>query len=454
MHKWIESNSTWDWDNKIQINDVSIKDTFEFKIPFSMINVKMNNITLLLAELISEEIDYVPNNGFLTYRPPYMQIYESEVSDSRVDINTNQTVSFKVKWSNNNTVTSGYLKINDKIHPINENGLVNFEVYSDKIEKREWYIQEAYSLGLTSFELITDTPSIIWDKILINVPENTRINYGLNFPNIYFRYGFDDDIFNGTIFFNQTIKDMPIGEYTLKVIKIEDNKYNISKFESKDISVVIDRVNLNIEIPDNRIDVSKWPNIKITGYYEYDSSPFIGTTIINDPTTVSEVDKHSYKILSIQDDYGITEFESNTIDCIWDKIIIYDGGVSSNQSRIGNNERIWIKTKYAYDDKEFSGNDGSVFINWLKCEWSDEEKLWYIDVSSNEVGDAEYFVTNIIDDKYNLSSFSQKINKLTINWTEEDDSLNLVSFKNIFIVIGLLSVLIIELPRLFIKINF
>ncbi|MEM3134072.1 MAG: hypothetical protein QXR32_07900, partial [Candidatus Caldarchaeum sp.] len=104
--------------------------------------------------------------------------------------------------------------------------------------------------------------------------------------------------------------------------------------------------------------------------------------------------------------YGLTAFSdaAGPQYCIWDRILIYDGGVSDTRHNVGGTVYVWFKARYEYDNVTFDGSKGSLLINGTAASW--DVVRWLITYSSNSVGRYAFTVSAVQDGQYGLTAFS------------------------------------------------
>ena len=427
LHKWDENQDDWDWINKTLIRNAFINSTFEFSIPLSQnyLNVSQNTIRILVQQYNADITDSVPNNiwaqrgNFTQYAPPIVEIYDYELSGDRVNVGSNQTILFKTRWDSNTTVQGGILYINKTQYNIDDEGNVKIYISSNEIGKTKYSITGVDVLSIDKFNQTIDSPTIIWDEVTIDIPENYRIDQGKKLSNQFAYYSYDNENFIGEIYTDIAIDEVNIGKYSIKIDDIIDYKYNLTKYRSSDYTVIIDNVLIDLKIEDDRIDIGKWPTIEVAGHYEYDGSPFDGTINIKSPESTNKIFDDVYYVLNITDNYNLTSFRSNEVKCIWDRVKIIEGGLNTNSSQVGKSVEIWISAIYDYDDEIFDDNDGIIYLNYIPMIWSDNKQAWFLNVTSED-SEKAYFVTSIDDNKYGLTQFTSEINSFKIDWIKEE----------------------------------
>jgi len=178
-----------------------------------------------------------------------------------------------------------------------------------------------------------------------------------------------------------------VGKYYWRV-KTWDSHNAESPWSSGRV-VIAERIQITLTVSDNRIDVGSTMPWSFTATYEYDgtdATSYVSVTL-NDTTTKSDVGLWYYTVSSITEtQYGLTVFTSNTISCIFDRVVV-TLSVSDNRINVGENATININAVYDYDDSSFIG---SITLNDTQTTKSTVGKYWFT-VSS--ISDSQYGLT-------------------------------------------------------------
>jgi len=280
------------------------------------------------------KIDYVD------IRIPSIVIDLFDVSDSRCDIGSVQTVRLHAKWDNGTDVSNGLIYINGREYTTNSGGWIVFNDVSYSVIKKTWRVTAVDCSGVHDYTQVVASPSIIWD-----------------------------------------------------------------------------RINLTLDLGDDRIDVRTNAKPIWTAFYEYDGSLFQGRVNMKEPLSSQQVGQTTFTVESIQDDlYGLTSFTSNQVDLVWDRVKIIQGGVSGPTIRTGETGSVWFKAVYEYDNEEFTGDKGTLYVNHLPMTWSSFDYTWKYSTKLDEPGSLLFEVTDIVDRKYGLTSIIDTIGTQTLVW--------------------------------------
>jgi len=300
-----------------------------------------------------------------------------------------------------------------------ETGWAYFNESLSSVGRRSWRVVGVDRNGVTAFEQTAPSPSIIWDRVNLRLSvERSRVDVGSEAPiRVEGIYEYDGTPFQGSVTFNDSLTKNEVGRDSYRVVSISDPLYELSAFNSNEVDVIFDRVNIKLSVDDSRIDVGEALSYFWVGEYEYDKSRFEGRITLNDTTTKNEVGRYVFTVASISDEkYGLTAFSSNTIDCIWDRIVIVDGGVSRGITSIGNMETVWFKALYEYDKEEFTGEDGVLYVNCEPMIWSSHDKVWKYTAVREEPGSIIFEITGADDRRYGLRVIQDLVGPLTITW--------------------------------------
>jgi len=110
------------------------------------------------------------------------------------------------------------------------------------------------------------------------------------------------------------------------------------------------------------------------------------------------------------DTYGITNVNQNSksVSVIWDAFV-YDIRTSDGISDLSNNTNIWVNITYAWDGDNFTGSDGSLYLNGSAMTYASGNG-WYRTVTQASVSRYAYLITSITDNQYGITVFSPGIN--------------------------------------------
>jgi len=157
-------------------------------------------------------------------------------------------------------------------------------------------------------------------------------------------------------------------------------------------AIVVDRVQITLSVADSRINVGETMSWSFTAVYEYDGADATSyvSVSLNDTATKSSVGKWVFTVSSITEtQYGLTAFTSNTVECIWDRVII-NLEVSDTHVDVGATIDLSFDAIYEYDGADATDHV-SVTLNDT--------------LIKNAIGKYYYTVDSITDSLYGLTVF-------------------------------------------------
>lgn len=330
------------------------------------------------------------------------------VPDSRIDIGTTANIQKSAIYAFDATPFNGVINLNDT-ETKNSVGIYGYKVLN---------ISDP-NYGLTVFT--TNEVYVIFDKVQLTISTlDNRVDVGSTaVVDVTGTYAYDGLAWSGTYALNDTLTKNVVGKYSYRIISITDNNYGLTIFECNAISIIFDRVEITLSISDNRIDVGSAMHWNFSAIYAYDginANTYL-TINLNDTTTKNVVGKWAFKVASITDSlHGLTVFETNVIECIWDRIKITNGGVSNSHCQVGSIQTIWVYVQYEYDLKRFDDACGFLFINDEPMIWSDMNSRWECTVTSNIICASTYEISSVNDTLFQLTAVQDNVGKISIIW--------------------------------------
>lgn len=181
------------------------------------------------------------------------------------------------------------------------------------------------------------------------------------------------DIVGGSIYVNDTeyvtdgtgwISLNPVygtvGKRTWNVTAVNCTDITVYEKAVSDPYIIWDKVDVTINIADDRINVGNTATLSWTGTYEYDGSIFDGSIIYNDILTKNIVGKYGYKVALITDPvYGLAKFTTNEVYVIFDKVTVTLSAVDGT-IEVGSTATVTQTAVYQYDGTDF---DGTITLN-------------------------------------------------------------------------------------------
>jgi len=313
------------------------------------------------------------------------------VSDSRINAGSTASITATGTYDYDDSQFTGTVTLNDT-------------KTKDAVGKY-WYTVATISdptYGLTIFE--ANSVYCIFDKVTITLSvSDDRIDVGSTADiALSAVYQYDGMHYDGTVVLNDTLTKSAVGRYGYTVSSLSGDTYEITEFESNSVYVIFDRVQINLSVSDDRINVGDTTALSWTGTYEYDGSAFDGSITYNDTLSKTVVEKYEYKAASISDPtYGLTIFATNEVYVIFDKVIITLSAVGDTVGA-GSTTSITWTAAYQYDGTDF---DGTITLNDT--------------LTKSTVGTYHYTTQTISGDSYGITAFES--NTVTIIFLVDTD---------------------------------
>lgn len=210
------------------------------------------------------------------------------------------------------------------------------------------------------------------------------------------------DVTDGTIYINDIgysvnetgwisfpVEYDTVGKRSWTVTGVNCSYITIYEQTVEDTEIIWDNVQITLSIADDHINVGDSANIVQAANYEYDGTLFMGTITLNDTLTKNAVGKYWFTAASITDPtHGITQFESNSVHCIFNKVTV-TLNVSDNLISVDTTANItWIAV---YEYPSVGDYDGFVELNDT--------------TTKSSAGSYTYTVSRIGGDTYGITAF-------------------------------------------------
>ncbi len=354
-----------DYDGYILLNDSLVKDEVgRYGYSVAAIGNDTYGITVFESNEISIIFDRV--------------VVNLSVEDDRINVGARASISWKGYYEFDGAIFNGSISLNGSL-------------VQDRVGRYTYVVISISDplYGLKVFK--SNTVSVVFDRVVIELRVvDDRVDVGSTVEiSISAWYEYDMTNYDGYILLNDSLKKDVVGRYFYVVAEIGNDSHGITVFRSNVVFVIFDKVVIELEALDDRVDVGSEARIVWRGYYVYDGEPFLGNVTLSHPPVINEVGKVRYEVIAISDQlYGLTVFESNTVDVVFDMVVI-ELEASRSYYFIGEEVELRIRAYYAYDSTDF---DGEVFLN--------------NPLSPESVGEYLYTVERIVDNKYGLSRFT------------------------------------------------
>jgi len=135
----------------------------------------------------------------------------------------------------------------------------------------------------------------------------------------------------------------------------------------------------------------------------------------------SSVQKVTYQVTAVQDTAnGITGIDdlAGSRNAIWDRIILFGGGVSATFVNTGLTETIWLKAQYEYDLTQFNSTCGKIYLNGSQMTWFGSRSRWELNYTSNDPRKFTFLISSMIDNLYGLTAINDTFGQKSIIWTD------------------------------------
>jgi hypothetical protein len=299
--------------------------------------------------------------------------------DTRRDIGTTVTISVQLVYEyDSGYITSGTFTLNGLTLSYSGSNGVWRATDSKNTVQAVTYNSVSGTEGtysLTTVNMNSQSVTVIWDRIKttwygvsdgrcdVGSTQQVRVKLALEYDNTLLGSG-DTVYINGTLasydaangwfYINYSLGT--VGRRVFAVSSASQTSYGITTFtETQTLpSIIWDKVQFTLTVAKNRINVGDTAQISVSGKYAYDNSAFQGSYTLNDTLTKTTVGKWAFKISSMTDNaYGLTAFDSDVVEIIWDGLKISQYVVDLV------NQKIYIKAEYAYDGQPIANGNVS-----------------------------------------------------------------------------------------------
>ncbi|MFQ5871576.1 MAG: hypothetical protein ACE5IB_05420, partial [Candidatus Geothermarchaeales archaeon] len=300
-----------------------------------------------------------------------------DVEDFRINVGTTAAVLAIANYAYDGQPLSGTVALNDTLTQTEVGGYGYTAVsVTDELH------------GLTVFE--SDAVTVIFDRVVVTLSvSDDRIDVdsavAISWEGYY---EYDGSEFQGAVLLNDTLIHDLVGRYGYRVSDINDELHGLTVFQGNSVSVIFDRVRIQLSAEDTRINADSSAVVVWTALYEYNDTPFQGAVSLNNPLSRSDVGASMYVVESISDDlYGLSAFTSNEVEVIFDKVSV-KLSVSNSRIGVGSTAQILVEAGYMYDEAPYDG-----------------EVLFSEELTQMEVGEYLYEVVSITGDRYGITDF-------------------------------------------------
>ncbi|MCS7125300.1 MAG: hypothetical protein NZ929_00075 [Aigarchaeota archaeon] len=305
----------------------------------------------------------------------------------RVDVGKSQRIGFHAIWAHNGEpLTGGTILINEVGSQPEGNGWFYISDTSSSVGEKVYTVTGGEIVIATSsgeveeiiekVEMKTPPLKVIYDRISIDLStEDERIDIG-SIPVIHYKawYEYDKSPFVGKVIVDPEPTSLDyVGSKTFRAKEVVDEKYGLTTFSSNEITVIFDKVIVMLSPEIQRVQVGRAAEVNLRAQYAYDGETFEGKIVINGNILNYRQDysmriifapEHQIakKVLEadniVDEKYGLTRFESNAIELIFDRII---WKWDIKPELFGAHVNVWLR----YESDNTPLNDANVIVNGI-----------------------------------------------------------------------------------------
>lgn len=304
------------------INLSSTQPTYlTIKINYVIYRAEVINSSLLRAKLrVNGEVKECFLNELqpLTIVFDEVLIHDIKLSKHITSIGTPIRVSFKAKYA---LITyplneEDVFFVNGVKARFTDKGVYEVELISYEPTKLKINVSARTRLGITKVKFIKEPPEIIWDVIIVKINVlKERINL-CDDVSKYLEtdayYEVMSEEFKGRITFHKP--PCIIGKHLIRLARVVDEKYNITKYIVSNASIIYDQVIIKLSTPQNIYLVGSKPKVITNAFYAYDKKPLRGFVKLNLTSSLTKPGTYVIIVNELVDEkYGLKNYEFNPI---------------------------------------------------------------------------------------------------------------------------------------------
>ncbi len=165
----------------------------------------------------------------------YILSISTLIISTSLSLPTTAALEIDARADNGSAITNGSIKINEENTEFNSTGWASLSEISHVTAKRVYFVKAVNCSGVTDFTQTAASPSIIWDRINVNLSVSDRIDVGSKADVRWSAiYEYDGEPFQGKvniqIINSQTSVPTPVGKGSYRVESIEESKYGLTVF--------------------------------------------------------------------------------------------------------------------------------------------------------------------------------------------------------------------------------
>jgi len=281
-----------------------------------------------------------------------------EANDTRINVGEEASISWSGTYAYDSKPFTGDVRLNT-------NRLSHEEALSRDLGVGD---VDDPVYGIEAFS--SNTVEVVWDRMGFELSaDDERIDVGEE-ARIGWRgfYEYDGEPLEGVegVLLNSTVTRLDdVGAVRYAVVDVvgEERLYGIDRFGSNVLTVVWDRVDVDIEFP-HRFEVGTEAKPTITARYAYDGEPFEGEVRLSESLIKNSPGRYTYRVASIDDGrHGITGFESNEASCVFDRMIVERSIRATTPGRVEAVFRVY------YESDDAPVMNARVVVNGMEAEY-------------------------------------------------------------------------------------
>jgi len=246
--------------------------------------------------------DFQISNGMteLVFGFKPIEIDRTFVSDTRVDVDSVQTVDFHLSWMHDGSDVAGAIvNVNGTEYRTNQTGWISLDVSSNTVGRIEWNVIGVSYDDLTDYAKSVNDPFIIWDRV--NVTDSMVIDKLVQAGSsqavwLTAEYEYDSLIFDGskgTVFLNgepmmwseqnkrweQSVTSTILGPQVYEATSVDDEVYDLTMVQNqaRKMELIWDELEIGkMEFETNTLGVTK---VKVHVAYNYTRAPIVNATV-------------------------------------------------------------------------------------------------------------------------------------------------------------------------------
>jgi len=396
-----------------------------------------------------------------TYIADRIQVQSYSVVDDRVNVDATVNIDVTLYYEyDSSQVTDGSVTVNGLSATHEGLGVWRISDVENTVMANT-YNTVTYSVGTHGLAEVNQngqSQTVIWDQIIVQttVADDTRVDIGNNVEiqvTLWLAYdstflGVGDTVTlagqvmtwdGGNSWFELTASQASVGLWTYFVNSSSDATYGITNLDtnSQTVDVIWDQIVVQTTVADDtRINVGANVEIQVTLWLAYDST-FLG---VGDTVTLAgqvmtwdggnswfeltvsqaSVGLWTYFVNSSSDaSYGITNLDTNsqTVDVIWDQIVVQTTVANENRVNIGANVEIQVTLWLAYDSISLGSGD-TVTLNGQAMAWDNGNSWFDITVSQVSVGLWTYFVNSSAETNFGITALDTNSQTADVIWDQ------------------------------------